>query len=145
MHRDAGEWRHSEGSISPSVLSKEGQQGRRCLFILDVGVVKFWGAKNFARISPNLPEKCFVKLLPTNFLPQGYEHLFFGNLKKEVFMCFYVNLGRHFLKTNNVGRHSYPDFQGFCKNFQQIKTFGGALAIAASPPPTLLLFTAVSG
>jgi len=47
-----------------------------------------------------------------------------------------------FLKPNNVGRHFYPDFQGFCQDFQQIKTFGGALVTPASPPPTLLLFIA---
>jgi len=29
-------------------------------------------------------------------------------------MCFSTNLGRFFLKTNNVGRHFFPDFQGFC-------------------------------
>jgi len=89
----------------------------------------FWGANNFARISPNLAEKFFVKLLPTNFLPQDHEHLFFGNLQKKVFMCFYVNLGRHFLKSNNLGRHVYPDFQGFCQDFQQIKTLGVRLQL----------------
>jgi len=53
-------------------------------------------------------------------------------------MCFSENVGRHFLKSNNVGRHLCPDFQGFCPyfqgscsdfdgfcpGFQQIKTFG---------------------
>jgi len=43
-------------------------------------------------------------------------------------MCFYANLGRQFLKSNNVGRYFYPDFQGFCPDFQQITTFGDALA-----------------
>jgi len=42
---------------------------------------------------------------------------FWCNLKKKVFMCFYANLGRHFLKSNNVGRYFYPDFQGFCPDF----------------------------
>jgi len=41
-----------------------------------------------------------------------------------------------YLKSNNVGRHFCPDFQGFCPNFQQIKTIGGALA---PTPPTPLL------
>jgi len=31
------------------------------------------------------------------------------------------------LKSNNVALHICPDFQRFCPNFQQIKTFGGAL------------------
>jgi len=52
-------------------------------------------------------------------------------------MCFTANLRRHILKSSNVGRHFYPDFQGFCPDFQQIKTFGGALA---PPLPTTLLF-----
>jgi len=46
-------------------------------------------------------------------------------------MCFYANLGRHFLKSNNVGRH-------FCPDFQQIKTLGVALATHAPPAPTPL-------
>jgi len=45
------------------------------------------------------------------------------------------------LKSSNVGRHFYPDFQGFCPDFQQINTFGGGLA---SPPATTLLFITVS-
>jgi len=32
-------------------------------------------------------------------------------------MCFYENLGRHFLKSNNVGRNFYPDFQGLLPRF----------------------------
>jgi len=59
-------------------------------------------------------------------------------------MCFYVNLERHFLKSNNVECHFYPDFQGFCQDFQQIKTFWGVLAIRAPPPRTPLLFITVS-
>jgi len=37
-----------------------------------------------------------------------------------------------------------PDFQGFCSDFQQIKTFGGALATPVPSPPTPLLFITVS-
>jgi len=39
-------------------------------------------------------------------------------------MCFSANLGRHFLKSSNVGRHFYAYFQGCCPDFQQIKTSG---------------------
>ena len=39
-----------------------------------------------------------------------------------------------FLKSNNVGGHFYPDFQGFCNDFQHIKTVGGALATPVPPP-----------
>jgi len=58
-------------------------------------------------------------------------------------MCFYANIGCHFLKLNNVRRHFYLDFQGFCSGFQQIKTFGGALSPPALPPRASLLFTTV--
>jgi len=54
-------------------------------------------------------------------------------------MSFSANLGRHFLKPSNVGRHFYADFQGCCPDFQQIKTFGGVLA-----PTRELLFITVS-
>jgi len=54
-------------------------------------------------------------------------------------MCFYANLDRHFLKLSNVGRYIYPDFQGFCPDFQQIKTLGDVFALPAPPPPTTLL------
>jgi len=59
-------------------------------------------------------------------------------------MCFYANFGRHFLKSNNVGRHFYPDFQRFCPDFQQIKTFWGAHANPVPLPPTPLLVITVS-
>jgi len=42
-------------------------------------------------------------------------------------MCFSVNLWCHFLKSKNVGCYFYQDFQGFCPDFQQIKTIGGVL------------------
>jgi len=44
MQKDTGEWRHDE-DISPSALSKEGQRGRRWLFIIGVGAGKFWRCK----------------------------------------------------------------------------------------------------
>jgi len=49
-------------------------------------------------------------------------------------MCFYANLGHHF----------YPDFQGFCPEYQQIKTVAGVLATSAPPSPTPLFFVTVS-
>jgi len=45
---------------------------------LGVEAGKFWGLQRiFARISPNLPVKFFVRLLPTNFRPQrSWRHFF---------------------------------------------------------------------
>jgi len=48
------------------------------------------------------------------------------------------------LKSNNVGSYFYPNFHGFFPDFQQINTFGAALATSAPPPPTPLLFITVS-
>jgi len=50
-------------------------------------------------------------------------------------MYFPVNVGRHFSKSKNVGRHFNPDFKGLCPNFPQIKTFEGTFA---PPTPTPL-------
>ena len=85
------------------------------------------------RILPELPQTCPKSLL-CKFCPQIFSHKdmktsFWCNFSKTVFMCFYANFGRHF----------YPDFQGFCPDFQQIKTFGVALATHTPPAPTPLL------
>jgi len=48
-------------------------------------------------------------------------------------MCFSANLGRHFMTSNSFGRHFYPDFQ-------QIKTYGDALAPTTHPPPGTTVF-----
>jgi len=37
-------------------------------------------------------------------------------------MCSYANIGRYFVNSKNVGRYFYPEFHGFCPDFQQIKT-----------------------
>jgi len=50
----------------------------------------FRGAKDFSRISPNLPEKVFVQLLPTNFLQQRSIRSVFGLTSRtglHVFFC----------------------------------------------------------
>jgi len=118
-------------------FKKGGNGGRNCLFITGVGAGTFLGVRFFARISPNLPEKWFVQLLPAIVLPQRSWRPFFGVTSKKGLHVVFANLGRHFLKSSNVGCHFHPDFQGFCPDLEQIKPFGGALA---SPPPTPLLF-----
>jgi len=55
-------------------------------------------------------------------------------------MYFYANLGRHFLKSNNVERHFYPGFQGFCPDFQQIKTLGGCACNPCTPSSNTAAF-----
>ena len=138
MHRGGGRWRHGGGIH----LSKREQGERRWFLIISSGAGKFLGLRRiFARISPDFPEKFFVKLLQTNSLPQRSVRPFLVLPSKKVLMCFSANLGRHFLKSSNVGSHYYANHQGFYPDFQQIKTFGGALV---SPPATRLLFITVS-
>jgi len=67
MYRDAGEWRHSEGSISPSVLSKQGQWGWRCLFTIGVGVGQFLGCEEFCPNFPKLARKVFCETFAYKF------------------------------------------------------------------------------
>jgi len=117
---------------------------------IGVGASKFLGVQRiFAQISETCPKSCRAT----------FADRFCVRPPKMVFTCFSANLGRHFWKPKNVGRHFClyfqifcSDFQGFCQNFQrlcqhfqgfcldfqQIKTFGGAFAPPATPPPTPL-------
>jgi len=96
------------------------------------------------RILPDSPQTCpksflcnfACKFSPTKIMKTS----FWCNLQNNAFMFFYANRGSHCMKSNNVGRHFYQDFQGFCPDFQQIKTFGEALATHAAPALTPLLF-----
>jgi len=90
----------------------------------------FGVAKDLFPNFPNLPEKFFCgNLLQLQiFLAQKRWNFF---LKKLEF--------RHILSVSlidypsgtKVSKHLYPDFQGYCPDFRQIKTFRGVLA-----PPT---------
>jgi len=79
----------------------------------------FWGCEGF------LPE--FLQTCPKSFCATFAYKLYptkiiktfcWYDLQKKVFMCFSPKVGRHFLKSNNFGRHFCPDFQGFCPDFQ---------------------------
>jgi len=76
----------------------------------------FGGAKDFCPNFPKLAQNVFVRLLPTN-------------LKTSVFFCKWW--APFFLDFQGI----CPDLQRFFPDFQQIKTFGGALS---TPPPTPL-------
>jgi len=78
----------------------------------------FGSAKDFCRNFPNLPEKPLLRILPTNFFPQRPRRRFLCDIQKNVLLCFYENVGRHFLRSNNIGRHFCPNFQEFCQIFR---------------------------
>ena len=120
------------------------KRGATGAVIIGLGAGKFLGCEGFCPDFPKRARKGFVQLLPKNLLPQRSRRPLFGVTFKKGLMCFYASSERHFLKSNNVGRHFYADFQGICQDFQQIKTFGGALATPVSPSPTPLLFITVS-
>ena len=129
--------------------------------IIGAGASKFLGVRRiFARTSPNLPENFCVpfdhKFSPTKIM----KTFFWWDLQKKVLICFSATVGRHFLKSNNVGCHFCPDFQGFCSDFQGfcsdfqrfcpnfqgfcpdfwlIKIFGGVLSPPAPLPRTPLM------
>jgi len=70
--------------------------------------------------------------------------------KKNENVCIFIS-GIIFVKSKHIKRfckgfHTFcptfhkfvTDFKGFCPDFHHIKTFGGALALSAPPPPTPL-------
>jgi len=126
---------------SPPVLSKRGTTGTKVPFHKRCRSRHILGVRFFARMSPNLPEKLFVQLLPAMFPPQRSSKPFFGVTSKNGLHVFFCKPWAPFLKSSNVWCHFYPDFQGFCPDFQQIKTFGSALS---PPSPTPLLFITAS-
>jgi len=100
--------------------------GRRCR-----STQIFGGAKHFC---PNFP-----KLARKNFEPLVRIFSHWMTSTKKVSMWFQR---RFFFKSKHVGCHFCrisTDFQGFCPDFHQIKTFGGALAHPTPPPPTPLV------
>jgi len=124
MHRDAGERKHSEG-ISLSALSKEGQRGRRCVFIIGIGAGKILVCAGFCLNFPKLARKVFCGTFAYKFSSTKImKTSFWCNLQKQILMCFYANLGRHFLKSNNVGHH-FPGFSGLLPRFSANQNFLG--------------------
>jgi len=110
------------------------------LVTISVGASKILGVQMiFVRISLNLLKKLLCDFCVQLFSHKDHElKTFFGVTSEKAFICFSAKLGRHFLKSNNIGCHLCPDFQLFCPDVQQIKTFGGDLA---TPPLTPLLAT----
>ena len=115
------------------------------------------GASEFFGVQSILPK--FSQTWPKSFRANFAVRFLVWSLKNGLYL-FFCKCCAPYLKSNNVGRHFCPDFQGFhrdiwgfcldfqgfcqnfqrfCLSFQQIKTFGRALAPPAPPPPTPLL------
>jgi len=80
-----------------------------------VGTSKILGVRRiFARVSQTCPKKLLrdfsYKFSPTKIM----KTFFWYDLWKTAFICFSAPVGRQFWKSNNVGRHFWPDFQEFC-------------------------------
>jgi len=93
----------------------------------NIGVgAKFRGCEGFLPEFSRTRTKSFVRLLPTNFLPQKSWRPFFGIASKnQTSLCVFLQ---------NLEAYSSRIFRNFAqifRNFPQIKTFGDALA----PPP----------
>jgi len=91
----------------------------------------------FSRISPKLPEKFFVQLLPTKFLPQRSLKTFFGVTSKKGLHVFFCKPWAPFFEVKQL-------LAAFLPRILANQTFGGALAPTAPPPQTQLLFITVS-
>ena len=78
----------------------------------------FGRAKDFCLKSPKLAKKVLC-----DFCQQIFSHKqqFLVWPPKKGFMCFSANVGHHFLKSNNVGRHFCSDFQRFWPDFNKSK------------------------
>ena len=122
-----------------SCVALSASKRTRAPLAIGVRAGKFLGCQGFL---PNFP-KLARKVLPTDFPPQKSWRPVFDVTSKKGLHLFSANVGRYFLKSNNVWCYSRPncqgfcpDFQGFCSDFRQIKTFGGALELPAPMSPT---------
>jgi len=112
------------------------------------------GASKFLRCEGFLSK--FSQTCPKSCRATFADCFFSFDEDKLVFICFSANFGRHFSKSNTVGRHFVPrfseilpryfeilfgfsgilpKFSGIVPGFQQFKTFGGVFAPHAPPPP----------
>jgi len=102
----------------PSARSKEGQRGRRCLFIIRVGAGKFSGCEGFSPDFPKLARKVFVQLLSLNFLPQrSWRPLVGVTSKKRSFCVFMQTLGAIFCGQTRLGDIFTRIFRAFAQIF----------------------------
>jgi len=72
----------------------------------------------FALISLKLPKSFCATFAYKFYSTKDCEDLFWYDLQEKAFMCFSANIGRDFLKWNNVGRLFCPVFGEFAQIFR---------------------------
>jgi len=73
----------------------------------------FWGCEGFLPEFSQTCQKNFGRLCLQIFSLKDHQNIFWDDLSKKVFMCFSANVGRHFMKSNKVGRHFAQIFRNF--------------------------------
>jgi len=81
----------------------------------------FGGAKDFCPNFPKPARKIFVRLLPTNFLPQRSQKNYFDvtSPKKSV-RVFFCKRWAPFFEIKQHWAQFFPDFQGIHPDFQVV-------------------------
>ena len=74
---------------------------------------------------------------------QRLPSVFWGDLQKMVFTCFFAKVGRQFLKSNEVVCLFCPDFQDFARIFTKTKLLGCACTPCTPAPYTTAPYTTV--
>ena len=65
----------------------------------------------------------FVRFAYKFFLQRSWKPFWYD--LQNIFMCFSKNVGRHCLKSNNVGRHFYQIFRAFTQIFKDFSRIFG--------------------
>jgi len=130
--------------ISSSALSKEGQQTRRCIFIIGVGTSKSLGCDGFCPNFSKLVRKVFCATFVYKFFSTKIMKISFScNLQKRSSCVFMRTSDAISWSQTTLGAIFTRISRGFYQDFQQSKKFGSALANPALPPPTPLIFITV--
>ena len=112
---------------------------------IGVGASEFLGVQRiFAQNFPNLPKKLSCKFCRPFFGVASKKWSLLVILQtlgaifevKERWAPFLLRFSKILPRSLEIFSGFFPDFQIFCPNFQQIKTFGGTLAPPAPTSPT---------
>ena len=118
--------KHSSSSVNEA----------RQFILLVIGLI-MEGAKDFfpKRFCATLPYKLSpAKIMKTVFWCELHA-------KEKILVCFSANVGRHFLKSNNVGRQLFKDFAQIFRDFARVLNKSKLLGVRSHPLHPLLPHT----